>query len=122
MENCSVPQSNGLRLSIQLCSTNQAFFPFFFFHSEREESTHAHSEQFGYQYSNNRSFDSSLQICIVSGIGPNNIQICCWTLSNFIVNEIRQGEEGKIFQSKKKVTIYSGNKRKVKENWQCFSH
>lgn len=37
-------------------------------------------------------------------------------LSNFIVNEIRQGEEGKIFQSKKKVTIYSGNKRKVKEN------
>lgn len=38
MENCSVAQSNGLRLSIQLCSTYQVggvFFPFFFFHSER---------------------------------------------------------------------------------------
>lgn len=48
MENCSLPQSNGLRLSIQLCSTNQAcgigfFFLSSFFHSG-ERNLHMHTQ------------------------------------------------------------------------------
>lgn len=83
---------------------------------------HADAEQFGYQYSNNHSFDSSLQICIMRGIAPSEIQIHRWTLSSLTVNKTRWGEGGKTFQSEKNVTSYSGNKRKVKANWQCFLH
>lgn len=78
-------------------------FPFFFFHSGSEESTHAPSEQFGYQYSNNHSFDSSLQTCIMNGIGPNKIQIRCWTLSNFIVSE-KSGEKEERYSNQKRMS------------------
>lgn len=114
MGNCSMPQSNGLRLSIQLRSTNQVFFSFLF-HSGREEPMHAHSEQFGYQYSNNHSFDSSLQICIMSGICPNKIQICCWTLSNFIVNETRWEKEERYSKQKRMSQVIQETKKKSKK-------
>lgn len=115
MEHCSVPQSNGLRLSLQLCSTNQVFFPFLIL---EKRNLHVYTQS-------SLSISTATITVLIQDfrsasrvkINPNETQTACW--ASLLLKQ--QGKGGKSFQSKKNYAGYSENRRKVKENFLHFS-